>query len=482
MRFPGFIGPSYTLRTLNVDCQRTVNLYPEINELGNGKEKEVASLISTPGLRLAKSVGTGPIRLIHCDPALRVFVVSGATIYQFTQAEGTWTATSIGTLDTSTGIVKAASSDIHTVFVDGQENYAYVNGTSTFSSYTTLGYSGVPTATHVDFIDGYYIFNEYGTNKFYTSDLNDLTVGALEFASAEGNPDEIMGLIALNRDLILFNSKTTEIYADNGNPDFPFQRISGGFIEQGCMARFSIAKIAGAVLWLGRDETGNGSVFMAKGMAPQRVSTHAVESAIQSYGDISTAVAFAYQASGHHFYVLNFTQATWVYDVSTQMWHERAYTNNGSLERHRANVHAFIPDLAIHLVGDYEDGNVYQLDDSYYSDNGDAITRLRASPHVSSNGTWVWCNSFQLDMETGVGVDGNGQGIDPQAMFQFSDDGGHTWSTEEWTAIGARGDRRARVIWRRLGKFRDRVFRVMITDPVKVTLIGAELDVEKGMS
>lgn len=482
MRFQGFIGPSYTAKSPSVDAQRTVNLYPEVNETGNGKEKEVMSLIGTPGLRLAKSVGNGPIRLIHVDPSLRVFVVSGNSMYRLTRSEGVWSSTLLGTLTTSTGIVKAASSSLHTVFVDGETNYAYRNATNDFGTYASFSYEGVPTATHVDYIDGYFVFNEDGTEKFYTTDINALTVAALDFASSEGNPDDIVGLIAQNRDLWLFNSKTIEVFTNTGNPDFPFERASGGFIEQGCMAGYTIAKINSHVLWLGRDEKGNGSVFMARGLQPQRVSTHAVERAIQTYGDISTASAYAYQASGHHFYVLNFTQATWVYDLSTGLWHERAYTNDGALERHRANVHAFVPDLAVHLVGDYETGKVYELDENYYSDNGDEITRLRRAPHITSGLKNVFCHSFQLDMETGVGIDGSGQGTDPQAMLRWSDDGGHTWSNETWASIGAIGAKKTRVIWRRLGSFSDRVFEVRITDPVKVVLIGAELELEQGVS
>jgi len=482
MRFPGFIGPSYTTRSVNVNCQRSVNLYPEIDETGTAKEREVAALLGTPGLRLAKNVGSGPVRLIKEDPDGRIFVASGATLYRLTRTEGVWAQSTVGSLSTTTGKMNAASSSLHTVFVDGTVNYAFVNATSVFGSFTSLGFSGVPTATHVDYIDGYFIFNESSTNKFWVSDINSLTVSPLDFASAEGNPDDIVALIALNRDLWLFNSKTIEVFSNTGNPDFPFERISGGFVEQGCVAPHSVAKIEGSVFWLSRSETGNGSVYMARGLSPQRVSTHAVEKVIQGYNDMSTAVAYCYKSGGHIFYVINFVEGTWVYDVTTNLWHERAYTSNGVLQRHRANVHSFIKDLGVHLVGDYSDGNVYQLDGVYYTDNGAYITRLRASPHVSSEGDFLFCHSFRLDMETGVGVDGGGQGTSPQAMLQYSDDGGHTWSNEMWASVGAIGKTKTRALWRRLGKFRDRVFRVTITDPIKVALIGAELEVEKGAS
>ena len=72
-----------------------------------------------------------------------------------------------------------------------------------------------------------------------------------------------------------------------------------------------------------------------------------------------------------------------------------------------------------------------------------------------------------------------GQGSDPQVMLRWSDDGGHTWSNEHWVTMGGIGTYGTRAIWRRLGmtlKLRDRVLEVSGTDPVKITIMGAELE------
>jgi len=73
--------------------------------------------------------------------------------------------------------------------------------------------------------------------------------------------------------------------------------------------------------------------------------------------------------------------------------------------------------------------------------------------------------SFELDMEVGVGKE-VGQGTEPQVFLQYSDDGGFTWSSEIWLNIGPLGNYRRRVIWRRLGIARDRVWKVSGSDPV----------------
>ena len=89
--------------------------------------------------------------------------------------------------------------------------------------------------------------------------------------------------------------------------------------------------------------------------------------------------------NGHHFIALNFSGAatTWVFDTATGLWHERVYTNAGDFERHRANYHAFA--YSTNVVADYENGKLYSLSDTTYTDNGDAITRQRVFPHISAS-------------------------------------------------------------------------------------------------
>jgi len=109
------------------------------------------------------------------------------------------------------------------------------------------------------------------------------------------------------------------------------------------------------------------------------------------------------------------------------------------------------------------------------------IRRLRQAPHLSDEQGWVYYERLQLDLESGVGLT-DGQGVDPQVMLQWSDDGGHTWSREHWVSAGRGGAYTWRALWRRLGRSRDRVFRLVISDPVKVTWIDAFMELERGTS
>lgn len=474
MRFAGFIGPSYTLKSVNVDCQRCVNLYPEMNELGTGKEREVAYLIGTPGLSTLATMAASVCRGMWTATNGILYAVYGAKCYKVSSA---WSATELGTLNSSTGPVSMADNGTHLCMVDGTDGYVVTLATDAFAEITDVDFPG---ADQVTFQDGYFIFNEPDTGRFFISGLNSTAFDALDIATSEGNPDNVVAVMSDHRDLWVFNAKTTEVFFNSGNADFPFERVQGAFIEHGCAAAFSVAKMNNTVFWLGQDERGAGIVYMATGYQPQRISTHAVENAIRSYGDISTAVAYTYQEDGHFFYVLNCPNAstTWVFDSSTGMWHERVYTNAGVFERHRAQCHAYA--YSTHIVGDYANGKLYSMSSSVYSDAGDEISRTRIAPHATSGLKLVRHNSFQLDMEVGVGIDGSGQGVDPQVMMKFSDDGGHVWSNEKWVACGRIGQRKQRALWRRLGMSRDRVYSVTITDPVKVILIGAEINAVPG--
>lgn len=478
MRFSGFIGPSYTASSVNVDCQRCMNLYPEIDALGTGKDGEVASLVSTPGLTLKVTLPTGPVRGQWTASNGTLYAVGGQFLYSISSA---WAATQLGQLNSSTGAVGMADNGIQLVIVDGTGatgGYSLTLSNNTFAQITDPNFLG---ADQVTFQDGYFVFNKQNSASFYCSDLNSVSFTALNTAGKSGYPDNLTGLISVQQNLYLFGSQSTEVWYDAGTTPCPFARIQGAMVQVGCAARFSITKVQSAPYWLGGDDTGSGIVYRMNGYTPERISTPSIEALIRSVGStsIAKARAWTYQQGGHVFYCLNVPglSSTWCYDVSSSMWHERTFLGSFGYERHRADCASVA--YGLNVVGDYVSGNIYALDAASYSDNGTAIVRERTSPHISKDMARIFYPRFQLDMETGVGL-AAGQGSDPQVMLQWSDDGGHSWSNEHWETAGKVGLTNARVIWRRLGNSRSRVWRVRISDPVKVTLIGADLDIEEG--
>lgn len=455
-----------------------MNLYPEMNDLGTGKEREVASLIGTPGLRLLVTLGTSPVRGLHTASNGELYAVAGAKLYQISSA---WVATELGTLSTSSGAVSIADNGLHVIVVDGAYGYTWTMASDTFAAISDPDFLGADTVTYQD---GYFILNRPDTGQFYLSELNAITFDALDIATAEAKPDTLVGVISSNLNVYLFGTQTTEVYYNSGDADFPFSRIQGAVIDVGCAAAHSIAKVQGSLYWIGQDAGGRGIVYRTEGYQAKRISTPAIESVIRgvSTTDLADARAWTYQQGGHQFYCLNLpgVDATWCFDASTGLWHERTYRGSWGQERHRADCHTVAH--GENVVGDYETGALYALDPDTYTDNSTAIVRQRTAPHITKELRRVAHLWFELDMEAGVGLSGSGQGTDPVAVLEWSDDGGHTWSNEHEADIGAIGEYKARVRWRRLGSARQRTYRVTISDPVKVVLIGADLGMDEGVA
>lgn len=465
------LGSAYVARSVNAADNRMINLFPEIIPEGG---KEPAFLNRAPGLKLKVAVGDGPIRGMWVYGGY-LYVVSKDKLYK---VNSDFNAVEIGVVSGVSGPVSMADNGTQLFIACNGPSYIYNSQTNVFAQITDGDFPGAVT---VSYLDGYFVFNEPNSQKIWVTALLDGTsVDPLDFASAEGSPDGVVGIIADHREIWVFGTNSVEVWYDSGNADFPLSRIQGAFNELGCAAPYSIAKMDNGLFWLGKDARGQGIVYRANGYTGQRISTHAVEWQIQQYANMSDAIGYTYQQDGHSFYVLIFPQAdrTWVYDVATQAWHERAGFANGDFTRHRSNCQAFFQGDV--LVGDYQNANVYLFDLDDFSDNGSIqkwLRSWRALPTGQNNLKRTAQHSLQLDLETGVGLN-LGQGSDPQVMLRWSDDGGHTWSNEHWVSIGKIGEFYRRAIWRRLGmtmKIRDRVYEVSGTDPVKIAVVGAEL-------
>jgi len=303
--------------------------------------------------------------------------------------------------------------------------------------------------------------------------------GSTSYATAEGSPDNLVAIATIHNELWLVGSETTEVWYNNGQPGFPFQRIHGDFFNNGTIAPHSVVNNGSNLFWLGSSAGGHGMVFMANGYQPAKISSNSIDFEIENLKNIQDAIGWCYTQNGHEFYVLSFIQGnrTFCYDVSTNEWHERAYYNptTGKNERHRAICETFA--FGKCYVGDRVNQNIYELALDDYTDNGDIVRRVRTGPHIHSDRKRLFYKEFEVDIERGVGLDGVGQGTDPFAFLTWSDDGGRTWSNEYWGSLGKIGEYNIRLHWHRLGMSRDRVFRLVVSDPNKVVLIDARADV-----
>ena len=286
-------------------------------------------------------------------------------------------------------------------------------------------------------------------------------------------------MIVDHREVYLLGEASSEVWVDVGTFPFAFQRIPGTSTQHGIAAKASVYRLGNSFAYLSRNNRGQAQVMQMNGYMPTRISTHAVEqSLLNQYVD--DAYAWTYQQEGHECYVISFPtlDLTWVYDLSTQMWHKWLWVDTTNVfHTHRGACSSVFQGEV--LVGDKDNGQIYLLDPSNYTDNGDEIRRVRRAPHIVTDLQRQYLEELQIQFQPGVGNQSD-PAQDPQAMLRWSNDGGSTWSKEHWVSIGKVGKYNNRAIWRRLGWSRDRIFEVVVTDPIKAVIVSANLKASAG--
>lgn len=465
-----FLSASNKTRSLVSNAQRCVNLYPEI---GTPDAAAPLTFYGTPGRKLWSTVpGAGAIRGIYETSKGQLFAARGSALYLYNGTDWKY----VYELGNTTTQVSAADNGQTVVFVDGS-SIAPTFDLISLKAGKMQG-EGWYGSDYVDFLNGFFIFNKPKSGQFYWSGAYDVTLDPLDFATGEATPDIVVRAIRDHNEIWLFGEKSIDVYTPSGSAATAFEAISGAVQETGCAAAGSVAPMDNTLYWLGNDKRGSAMIWRANGYSPARTSTHALEEEMRRYPRLDDAFAYSYQQSGHSFYVITFPTAkkTWAYDAATQLWAERAFrTENNQFEQVRDSCHCFYQRK--HLVGDRENGNIYELDPETYTDNGSVIPRIKSFQHISQANVIQFFRRITLDMQAGVGSE---MGSDPKVSLRWSDDGGNTWSSPLHRSLGRAGEYTLKPFFDRLGRGRDRVFEVSTTAMGPVTLQGAFLDLDLG--
>jgi len=332
------------------------------------------------------------------------------------------------------------------------------------------------------FLDGFFIVNRRNTQQFFISQPYDgLKWNALDFASAESAPDNLVAVSANNGYLYLLGQYSTEIWVNNGGALFPFSRIQGATITYGLVSIDSLTVINTSLIALVRDRYGMLAIgTMANGQFAT-VSTTDITYIINQYPDVQSADAFVYAIDGRYFYQITFNQSqTWLYDFKSTAW-SRIQSGTDTKSKYQYGL-AFGQKF---IVSSATDGGLAMLNIDTFTEEGTPVIREIRFNHIfAASQNYTLISRIRAWFETGQGLVGNGttvnntdqpQGTNPQCYLQISRDGGHTCGEYLKTELGRRGEFTARAEWRRLGAARDWVLKIRVSDPVKFVLTDVSL-------
>jgi hypothetical protein len=446
-------------RSKEVTGQNILNMYIEENPQGS---QYPFAIYGCAGLTEWLDIGTiGAIHGMHTMNGV-LYAVCENRVYQITKSK---VKTFLGYID-NIGRVSIADNGFQVIIITETSGYIINSGVL-----TKITDADFPLAGMVEYFINYFVVIVQNTGRFNWSDALDGTSwNALNFITSEKKSDYLVGLINFNDALWLFGESTIEIYVASGSEDAPFQYYQGSVNStRGCGAKYSIFADANQLFWLGDDRI----IYTNNGYTPLRISNHAIEKEITDMATIDDAIAFTYTQDGHKFYILTFPteNKTYSYDILTKMWSRRSSFNLG---RWRANASCDFVEKQ--LIGDYANGKIYYIDPLNYTENDEVLERtIYTTPLFQENMRIVY-HSITLDIDSGFAKT-TGQGSNPQVMMQFSNDGGYTWSNENWKSTGEIGEYNKELIWRRCGMARNRLIRFTLTDPVPFRVIGCYADI-----
>lgn len=450
------VGPSYWLRDRKTAVQRSINCYPMLSE-------DVGALVleSAPGLDLVAS--HGEIRGMRAADG-RLFLVAGATLYEMVGG----VLVSRGALGSSSGYVAMVNGQGQLAIVDGVNLYVFSLATNTLAAVVSAGWLGSRT---VQFLDGYFLFVEPGTERAYISAVDDASaLDALDFTSADTQPDNIVMQIVTRREWYLIGSRSTEPWINSGGADFPFARYQGTPIDVGAVGYRSACATSDGLVMVGQSISGGPYVYQLQAYQPVRISTQAVEQQLEASTDLTECRVWTYQEAGSEFVAVwaPGMATTWVWDAATKLWHERGEFVNG----------AWVPSRVEHVAyfegRHYAAGNgaLYRMSREYSTLAGDTLMRERTWAHlVSPSLEAMPFAGLELRCTTGDAVAGS-------ITLELSNDGGAVFGPPLRRSLGAEGRRAHRVRWMALGTCPaggSRVHRLRCNDAVPLTIQGATL-------
>lgn len=296
----------------------------------------------------------GPITASSVHTGGNGYVIGACGIISAGTADATYQVTAVGprgsvtrfTVEQGGAIDSAASSFTQKSTTGSGQNFTLT--AATFGAFVGLVPVELPFPNPVkgDVSDGFGLLVFLNQQNIAASDEEDLsTWQPLSFGVANQSPDNCISIQVIHDEAFVLKEENTEVWIDQGLPNFAFAPITSVHIEFGCLAPFSVAKVDSNLIWLSRNDQGEGIVVEAKGYSVSPISTQALVNEFQKYSNLGDAIAYARQEGQHVYYVITFPEAnvTWQYDKTSSgllgypIWTQIGAFLNGKINRHWGN-------------------------------------------------------------------------------------------------------------------------------------------------
>jgi len=446
-----------------VSDEKLVNLYAEKAPAGAKSEfalyrTEGQRLFSLASEELSRGLFTFGDELLYVAGESLLSITEGGTV--------TIKGTVPGSDDVQFSRNDASTPQVAIVVPDTGNVYKYESGSVSLISDGDLG-----DIIDTEHVDGYQLYIQADGTVQYTT-INDLdAIDALDFVTAEADPDGLRAIKKHGDDIFLFGAKTTEVFRHVDDADNPFQRIKGAVIPVGILNKYSKCVVGDRLFWV--DHTGIPRLRGDGYSAPPLLNDGVIRD-IVSLEDKETVRCFGFQQGKHAFLVVRSPMWCWTYDLTEGRWHNRSSSQRAAWKsKHCADFAS-----KVIVVGDQE-GSLFYLDPDYGFENGERIVWEATLPPLSQFPRGFSAFAFDLDVECGTAMDSSEDESDQEPMITLyaSNDGGKTFSSMGVRSLGRRGEYRKQVRWTRLGKFgrEGAVFKISGSSGAVSAVIAADL-------
>lgn len=454
---------------------RLINFWAE--KTGEGAKYPFV-VYGTDGLSQWTNPGTaGSVRCLFVFDS-KLLAVINRTIFEI---DGTGTATIVGGLASDSFVTAARNRkapDAQVGFVSDGVFKIYAAGTV-----TDVEDPDMPAPVSIAGLDGYFLLYTRDGRFFITSIDEGTEIDGLDFASTEVNPDIGILNVVRGRDALFFGARSLEFWNNTGGADFPFSRTTSRDVGLYAASSVQVLTVSrrdtpsiDTVFFAATDNQGAPiGVHMLSGYDPVKISPADLDRKIaaSSPDDIDS---FAYSKDGQAFYVISGETWSYAYNYATGFWHE---PKTESLGRFRGKSYAYF--AGKHIVGDVSNGKLYELSSTVYTDGGEDLVSRVQLPTVHGYPKRLRWDKVYADCAVGVGeVSSEDYIANPEMMFDYSEDGGKTFSAERRRSMGAAGQTMTKVDFDRLGlaPAGGRTPRLSISAPVKRCIQGVYADLK----